>query len=184
MIFPGHCVKSVRIRRFSGPYFPAFGHNTERYCASIRVRLRTKWLGVRISLMSLKLQIWSLLRARSSVTFRQIIECGFTFKLVLDTVITYSHDIPSLKIFFILLSLHKKWSFSLRISSVNVIKFLRICSHLIKKSLMVTFIICTVYYIYHCIKYLRMRVFTDPYSRIFYAVYITHSRMVFLKGFR
>ena len=26
-----HCVKSVRIRRFCGPYFPAFGLNTERY---------------------------------------------------------------------------------------------------------------------------------------------------------
>ena len=25
-----HCVKSVRIRSFSGPYFPAFGLNTER----------------------------------------------------------------------------------------------------------------------------------------------------------
>ena len=28
---PEHCVKSVRIRSFSGPYFPAFGLNTERY---------------------------------------------------------------------------------------------------------------------------------------------------------
>ena len=26
-----HYVKSVRIRRFSGPYFPVFGLNTERY---------------------------------------------------------------------------------------------------------------------------------------------------------
>ena len=26
-----HCVKSVRIWSFSGPYFPAFGLNTERY---------------------------------------------------------------------------------------------------------------------------------------------------------
>ena len=26
-----HCMKSVRIRSFSGPYFPAFGLNTERY---------------------------------------------------------------------------------------------------------------------------------------------------------
>ena len=28
--FPFHCVKSVYIRNFSGPYFPAFGLNTER----------------------------------------------------------------------------------------------------------------------------------------------------------
>ena len=29
--FKTHCVKSVRIRSYSGPYFPAFGQNTERY---------------------------------------------------------------------------------------------------------------------------------------------------------
>ena len=26
-----HCVKSVRIRSYSGPYFPAFGLNTETF---------------------------------------------------------------------------------------------------------------------------------------------------------
>ena len=26
-----HCAKNVRIRSYSGPYFPAFGLNTERY---------------------------------------------------------------------------------------------------------------------------------------------------------
>ena len=29
-----HCLKSVRIRRYSGPHFPAFGLNTERYSVS------------------------------------------------------------------------------------------------------------------------------------------------------
>ena len=40
-----HWVKSVRIRSFSGPYFPAFGQNTDRYarriqseCGKIRTR--------------------------------------------------------------------------------------------------------------------------------------------------
>ena len=33
-----------------------------------------------------------LLRATSSWTFRQTIECGFTLKLVRDTIITYSTD--------------------------------------------------------------------------------------------
>ena len=33
-----HCVKSVRIRSFSGPYFPAFGLSTERYSASLRIQ--------------------------------------------------------------------------------------------------------------------------------------------------
>ena len=36
-----HCVKSVRIRSDSGPHFPAFGLNTERYCISpYSVRMR------------------------------------------------------------------------------------------------------------------------------------------------
>ena len=31
-----HCVKSLRIRSFFGPFFPAFGLNTERYSISDR----------------------------------------------------------------------------------------------------------------------------------------------------
>ena len=54
------------------------------------VRLRTKWLWVRIPLLSLKLQIWRLFRARSFLTFRQTIECGFALKLVRDVIITYN----------------------------------------------------------------------------------------------
>ena len=33
-----NCVKSVRVRSFSGPYFPAFGLNTERYSVSFRTQ--------------------------------------------------------------------------------------------------------------------------------------------------
>ena len=33
-----YCVKSVRIRSFSGPYFPTFGLYTERYETSFRIR--------------------------------------------------------------------------------------------------------------------------------------------------
>ena len=33
-----HCVKSVRLRRFSGPYSPAFVRNAERYGVSLRIR--------------------------------------------------------------------------------------------------------------------------------------------------
>ena len=41
------CVKKVRIRSFSGSYFPAFGLNTERYGVSLRIqsecrKMRTK----------------------------------------------------------------------------------------------------------------------------------------------
>ena len=33
-----HCVKSVRIRRFSGPHFAAFGLNAGRYSVSLRIQ--------------------------------------------------------------------------------------------------------------------------------------------------
>ena len=57
----------------------------------LSVCLQTKWSQVRIPLLSLKIQIWRLLRARSSLTFRQTIECRFTLKFVRDMIITYSH---------------------------------------------------------------------------------------------
>ena len=50
--------------------------------------LQFSWMS-RNSLLSLKLQICHLLRARSSLTFRQTIDCRFTLKLVRD-IITYS----------------------------------------------------------------------------------------------
>ena len=33
-----NCVKSVRIRGYSGPHFPVFGLNTEKYSASLRIQ--------------------------------------------------------------------------------------------------------------------------------------------------
>ena len=33
-----HCVKSVCIRSYSGPHFPTFGMNTERYGVSLRIQ--------------------------------------------------------------------------------------------------------------------------------------------------
>ena len=36
--FDSHCAKSVQIRVFSGPYFPAFGLKTERYSVSLRIQ--------------------------------------------------------------------------------------------------------------------------------------------------
>ena len=50
-----------------------------------------KWLWVRIAFLSFKLQIWRLLRARNSLTFRQTIECGFTLKFARGMISTYSH---------------------------------------------------------------------------------------------
>ena len=65
---------------------------TLNYLASLAkwlsVQLRTKWLWVRIPLLSLKLQVWHLVRARSFLTFRQTLEFGFTLKLIRDMIIT------------------------------------------------------------------------------------------------
>ena len=33
-----HCIKSVRIRSYSGPHFPAFGLNTKRYSVSLCIQ--------------------------------------------------------------------------------------------------------------------------------------------------
>ena len=54
------------------------------------VRLWIKWLWVRIPLQSFKLQIWCLLQARSSLIFRQTMECRFTLNLAGDKIVTYS----------------------------------------------------------------------------------------------
>ena len=55
------------------------------------VRLRTKWLWVRVQLQSLKLQIPRLFRERNSfLDIQATIECGFTLKRVRDMIRTYS----------------------------------------------------------------------------------------------
>ena len=45
-----HCVKSVRIRNYSGPHFPAFGLNTERYGVSLRIQSECGKMRTRITL--------------------------------------------------------------------------------------------------------------------------------------
>ena len=44
-----HCVKGVRIRSYSGPYFPAFGLNTERYSISLRIQSECGKMRTRIT---------------------------------------------------------------------------------------------------------------------------------------
>ena len=44
-----HCVKSVRIRSYSGLYFPAFGLNTERYSVSLRIQSECGKMRTRIT---------------------------------------------------------------------------------------------------------------------------------------
>ena len=44
-----HCVKSVRIRSYSGPHFPAFGLNTQRYGVSLCVQTESGKMRTRIT---------------------------------------------------------------------------------------------------------------------------------------
>ena len=42
-----NCVKSVKIRNFSGPYFPAFGQNTETHAVSLRIQSKSEKIRTR-----------------------------------------------------------------------------------------------------------------------------------------
>ena len=45
-----HCVKSARIRSYSGLHFPAYGLNTERYGISLRIQSKCGKIRTRITL--------------------------------------------------------------------------------------------------------------------------------------
>ena len=76
------------------PYYSSDRNGIRTYnhlvCKWTLNHLQTKWLWVQIPLLSLKLQISRLFRTKSSLTFRQLLECGFTLKCVRDMIITYS----------------------------------------------------------------------------------------------
>ena len=44
-----HCVKSVGIRSYSGPHFPAFRLNTERYPVSLHIQSKCGKMGTRVT---------------------------------------------------------------------------------------------------------------------------------------
>ena len=44
-----HCAKNVRIRSYSGPYFYAFGLNTERYSLSLHIQSKCEKLRNRVT---------------------------------------------------------------------------------------------------------------------------------------
>ena len=44
-----HCVKSVRIWSYSGPHFPAFGLNMERFGVSLRIQSECGKMQTRIT---------------------------------------------------------------------------------------------------------------------------------------
>ena len=45
-----HCVKSICIRSYSGPHFPAFGLNTERYFVYLRIQSKCREMLTRMTL--------------------------------------------------------------------------------------------------------------------------------------
>ena len=49
LMAPIQCVESVGIRSYSGPYFPAFGLNTERYGVSLRIQSECEKIRTRIT---------------------------------------------------------------------------------------------------------------------------------------
>ena len=48
--FYNRCVKGVRIRSYSGLYFPAFGLNTKRYGVSLRIQSKCRKIQTRTTL--------------------------------------------------------------------------------------------------------------------------------------
>ena len=82
---------------------------------------------------------------KSCKFFKKIWSCLLSFRLILFQTKSTCNPLCTLRCVFNLKeqSLHKKWSFPFRISSVNVTKKrrkLRIWSHLLKKSFMENFI--------------------------------------------
>ena len=63
----------------------------------LSVHLQTKWLWVRIRLLSLKLQTTRLFPARSSLTFRQLYSADFTMNCIQDMTLTYGQILYCLK---------------------------------------------------------------------------------------
>ena len=109
-------------------------HRTDEYSAQLNhfdsltkwlsVRLREKWLWIRISSLSLKLQIWRLLRARI-VDIQASIECRFTLRLVRDMIIIYSQMHHSDKYWQ-----HSSIIWTVWLSELSVCGFASRCCHL------------------------------------------------------
>ena len=67
-----HCVKSVRVRSFSGPYFPAFGQNTEKYGVSVRIESEDGKIRIRKTPNTDNFQAVEMVRLLSMWSFIQI----------------------------------------------------------------------------------------------------------------
>ena len=76
-------MKNVRIRSYSGPHFPAFGLNAERYGVSLRIQSECRKMGTRIT--------------PNTDSFYAVI---FTKKIIMDTnrKFIYFKELPSKEI--------------------------------------------------------------------------------------
>ena len=79
--------KSIRIRSFSGPYFPALGLNTERYSISVQMREKTDQKSSEYRHFSRSEKIW-LFKLENTVNKLKLIICEKTRKSkILSSVI-------------------------------------------------------------------------------------------------
>ena len=133
-----HCVESVRIRSFSGPYFLVFRLNTERYSVSFRIQSEWGKIWVRNTpdtdtfhavFYFLLLLLTALLRKKHLKTFKFVDLMAEWWKLYAK--------LTSQKIKFPIKDFFSKY--------VQIHSFLWIWSYLLNKSLMESFIFCTVF---------------------------------------
>ena len=82
-----HCVKSVHIRSYSGPYFPAFEMNTERYGVSLCIQPKHRKIRTRIT--------------PSTDTFHSVLACILSMSSNEFLMISF----PSSFVFFLIMSL-------------------------------------------------------------------------------
>ena len=66
-----HCVKKVRIRRYSGPHFPSFWLNTERYGISLRIQSECGKMRTRITLNTDTFHVTNWLKNYCNTHFEQ-----------------------------------------------------------------------------------------------------------------
>ena len=82
-----HCMKSVRIRSYSGPHFPAFGLNAERYGVSLCIQFECGKIRTRTTPNTDSFYAVRLLSIENVILFRQSIVCScITFSIILETV--------------------------------------------------------------------------------------------------
>ena len=74
-----HCVKSVPVRSYSSPHFPAFGLNTERYYVSLHIQSKCGKMRTRITPKTETFYAVLLIQEYSQELFFFLFLCGFSF---------------------------------------------------------------------------------------------------------